>query len=245
MLNLTKVIIPLIAISELELYWKNPETGVILKENHPSQLVRLTKYWKSIESSNEEIKKYRRFNPKKRAIASAQNQSAWSAAFICYVYRTAGINLVDGFEYSRRHLTYIAKAIDLYRKKSQQTDNLSDSFMFYDKSEFSNNTTISLFDSISVSDLICLNRKRKNGIFTNHNMNSLSRFKNLEKVKDVSHCDIVVKKYQDSGKNFLVAIGGNVSHTVAKKIFEVKDDKVFLITNGKRRASHYFGFVQI
>lgn len=239
-----------IAVSE-EKRWTD-KTGEKIKETESIEW--LTDYWNSIIINDGPKKKYRNINPQNRAIASSNNKSAWSAAFICYVMRKSGVLLEHGFEYSRRHITYIVKSV-MNREEFRKTGIKNGVFFYYDKSEFDENSGDNLFESICISDLICLNRRRKSkrdedgniikGKMTNHTIRSLKKHSDLEKVRDVAHCDIVVNKFSENNKNFITTIGGNVANSVSRKKFEVKGNKVYLIKNGNRKPSHYFGFVRI
>lgn len=187
---------------------------------------------------------------KKGAECAANNKCAWSAAFICYCAQKAGITKGDGFNFSFRHIVYIVHAI-INRENSDE----SRPFWFYEVEEH----------EPEVGDIICLNRKRKNGNFTNWSYDKLkSRFitnnENSEeeeqveakdKIRGVSHTDIIVAKFSDDDGNIWIrTIGGNVNHTVDMKEFRLDDSgKVDLIrkpSNGTISSNHHvFGYIHI
>ncbi len=120
----------------------------------------------------------------------------WSAAFVSYVFRSAGIG-AKNFAYSGSHSAYIVEAIRNAKGESSKTP------MFFgypiDKA------------SPARGDLICALRG---------NNASKSTFDDIPATKGFeSHCDIVVS----TGKDTLEAIGGNVGDTVAKTIVRIND----------------------
>src|SRR5688572_12785325 len=88
-----------IALDE-EALWTNPNGSKILEGEAP-MLAELERYWTAVPN----------ITPHTMAVRSANNQEAWSAAFICSVFRDAGVDVADGFEFRRRHLAYIVGAL--------------------------------------------------------------------------------------------------------------------------------------
>src|SRR5437868_13962078 len=75
--------------------------GTKKSESDPAVLPDLERYWGAVPG----------INAHDLAVASANDTEAWSAAFICYVYNTAGVEKADGFIFGRRHLIYIVGAL--------------------------------------------------------------------------------------------------------------------------------------
>lgn len=175
--------------------WTRPDSSKF-REDHPSRLSILESYWRTVPG----------FTTAAAAGAaareSANNNTAWSAAFVCFVMHTAGVRQVHGFEFSRRHITYTVGAL----RNRQRSDQ---------------NRVFWLADSIEVQDeaapetgdLLCFNR-RVNGTMTHHSYDSLHRDYwlggNQNRVPTgSSHCSIVIGKVERNGRWFIQTIGGN------------------------------------
>jgi|GEM_PF-3668205 len=179
------------------------------KENEAKMLPVLEKYWRDGSG----VSNWKKM-AKKSAI-SGKKSMAWSAAFICWVMREAGVKREHGFRFGIRHMDYITEA--LRNREGENSFNttkntafkkyVNKAFWLYDIAE--QKTT-----PIEVGDILCMNRKTANGL-TKHSYSSLkSRFfdgTNYTKTKTYgsSHCDLVVDKITKGGKHYLVATGGN------------------------------------
>lgn len=199
-----------IALDE-EVLWTNPNGSKIL-ENNPAMLAELERYWTAVPN----------ITPQAMAVRSANNKEAWSSAFICSVFRDAGIDLADGFVFRRRHLAYIVGALR-NRENSDQTK----PFWLFDRTEL-------LLEAFPQrGDLICYNRFDDNGNYSNHSYESLrSRFAgNNTDPTGVSHTNLVVEVRDVNGVNIIKTVGGNLSGSV-RFVFHRIDGNRVMETDG-------------
>lgn len=192
------------AVARVEdMHWTNPANGAKLLESAASQRPFLVRYWMATGLGA-------------AAAANAAAQSAvdnldfpWSAAFICFVMRAAGVTQADGFNFGSAHMSYIVGAL---RNRERSTPNAR----FW------------LVDSIEIraeaipepGDLICFNRPVQ-GVMTNHSYTSLRAqfWGNNGQNQNVapsgsSHCALVVGTAQVGAQRFLETIGGNETNSV-------------------------------
>ncbi|MGK0174143.1 MAG: hypothetical protein ACI9AT_000523 [Ulvibacter sp.] len=219
-------------------YWDDGN-GNRLKENSPNAVPILVEYYSQIANPNQTaLPNYQRLNANSIAQKASENKVAWSAATICYILRMAGINESHGFEFSRRHLTYIVKAA---HNRTRQ-ENL---FWLFDVDEPE--------AQLKIGDIVCMNRKNKAGNLTDYTFDKLlNRFpltSSLENVKGVSHCDIVVNITTRNGKQFAQLIGGNKTSSgsggrgVTVNLIEVELDNDGKIRNPGR--DKIFGVIKL
>ena len=177
--------------------WTRPD-GSKFREDHPSRLPILESYWRTVPG----------FTTAAAAGAaareSANNNTAWSAAFVCFVMHTAGVRQVHGFESSRRHITYIVGAL-----RNRERSGQNRVFWLADSIEVQNEA------APEPGDLLCFNR-RVNGTMTHHSYDSLRRDYwlggNQNRVPTgSSHCSIVIGKVERNRRWFIQTIGGNES----------------------------------
>lgn len=175
--------------------WTKPN-GNKFWENEPSRLPILQSYWRTVPG----------FTTVAAAATAAQQSAndatAWSAAFICFVMNTAGVRQVNGFEFGQRHLTYTVGAL-----RNRERSDQNRVFWLADQIEVQGEA------APETGDLLCFNR-RVNGAMTQHSYESLRRAfwlgGNQNQVPlGSSHCSIVVGKVQRNQNWFVQTIGGN------------------------------------
>lgn len=184
--------------------------GTLRREGDPAPeiLEMLTKYWREGvgESATAAAASAR---------ASARNAKAWSAAFISWVLRNAGVGDGVGFSFSGLHMTYIVNAL-----RNRERGDLAKPFWFYGIDEQDEAFP-------EPGDLVCLNRRPSPGAaMSNYTYDGLrQRYwdngnQNVTPT-GASHCDVAIGYQERDGHRFLEVIGGNVGDTVASKLFEV------------------------
>lgn len=212
-----------------EARWTRPNGAKIL-ESDPSRVPILTQYWSAVPGFS---------TP--NAAAHAARQSAndvvgweWSAAFICYVMRTSGIQQGHGFEFAQRHMNYIVGAL-----RNRERSDRKRPFWLVDRLELQREVMPDR------GDLLCFNRKA-NGVMTNHNYASLRRRfwsngNQSARPFGSSHCALVVGHLQDRGRRFLETIGGNERNSVRSNRIPVTQSG--LIANPQ--AFNIFGLIRL
>lgn len=205
-------------------------------EHTPGMQDHLANYYASIpkdENNWGDLPKYQKVNWQELSAKAAQNKVPWCAAFTSYVMRQAGITEEYGFEFSRRNLTFIVQAA---RNRTYHAQDYTKMFWLFDVEES--------YAKIEVGDIICMNRKRKNGKVSNHTFDNLitkyPQEVSLEDVKDVSHTEIVIGIHTNlAGKQYAVAIGGNEYNTVNIREIELENGKI------KKSGNWIFGVVKL
>jgi len=184
-----------------EARWTAGNGAKYQESNHPDRAQILQSYWLAVPGFS---------SPADAAVAATQsinNQVAWSAAFISYIMHAAGVRQVNGFQFGRRHMTYIVAA--LRNRERSATDA---PFWLVDQTELVNEATP------QPGDIICFNR-RVNGRLTNHSYGSLrtsywSNGRQNATAYGSSHSSIVVGTTTQGGQRMLETIGGNERHSV-------------------------------
>lgn len=172
---------------------------VQLFERQRTQLPILIQYWSAVPG----------FSDLSDARAAARRSAAddqdwpWSAALVCFVMRAAGVVPTFGFDFSRRHLTYIVGALR-NRERSDRTR----PFWLSDQLELQYEVVP------QPGDLLCFNREG-----TNHSYESLRRQfwsggNQDVPVRGVSHSSIVVGVRQHGARRVVETIGGNEDNSV-------------------------------
>ncbi len=192
-----------------EVRWTRPN-GTKFVESDPSRLAVLTQYWATVPG----------FRAPAAAAAAAHDSALdlpgaeWSAAFICFVVRTAGVREADGFEFSQRHMTYIVGALR-NRERSDRTR----PFWLVDHLEIQHEAFP------EPGDLICFNRP-VNGGMTHHTYASLrddfwSDGNQHRPARGSSHTGLVVGTVDAGGARFVETIGGNEAQSVRVRRFPI------------------------
>jgi peptidoglycan hydrolase-like protein with peptidoglycan-binding domain len=209
----------MLANTEELIFWKNPYTGNNFKENDSAVFSLLEKYWRAVRGGEPNPPVHRNVTPAVQAARSANDEEAWSAAFISWVLRASHVREHDGFEFSRRHITYIVQSL-----ANRELSNKTKPFWLYGKDE--------IIDApIESGDILCFNRRNEDGNWTSHSYSNLrsnhwndinkTLNKQLENVKGSSHCNIVVDTFERGNKKYIVTIGGNESNTLKRVEWEL------------------------
>lgn len=226
----------LVTTAQTELLnWRNSSGKKILEKGQEKMI---KKYYLATGKNDKSAEK----EAELAANGVGKDSRAWSAAFICYCVKQAGITEKDGFKFSGRHLTYITHSI-VNRLNSDDTRR----FWYFDLEEH----------EPEIGDLICLNRKPSgSNKYTNWSFDKLkNKFiretNEIYSAKDVlgsSHTDIIIDKYKRSGHMWIKTIGGNVRDTVDYKVFRLNSSgKVDRIESSTtlNRNHHAFGYIHI
>ena len=198
---------------EEEADWTNVN-GTKKQESEASRLPRLTAYYNAVTSQQA---------ASNLAIGAQNNTDPWSAVFISYVVRQSGVRRADGFEFSRRHITFTVHA--LANRLNTDRDR---PFWLYRIDEV----------TPEPGDILCKNRK-VDGDCTDHSFESLrdrvsqNQQTNRYEVTNPfghSHTDIVVRETVQGGTTYVETIGGNArdlsntTDTVGRKRWELDAD---------------------
>lgn len=164
-----------------------------LAENDPRVFPNVLAYWNAVRSGWEDY-----IRDQKLLYQSgngAWSDEAWSAAFISYVMRSAGVDR-DDFPWSAGHRNYIDALIQRHR-----TYGPAAVFQVYDVTQY----------APQPGDLVCADRS----LPLSRRITSVAeRLAELGSSRPM-HCDIVVEV--QPGR--IGTIGGNVGHSVAKSWF--------------------------
>lgn len=207
-------------------------------------LERLEEYWSAVLGYGKSIPGYQLKTPaqvKSQALYSATDNETlgpWSAAFVSWVMKTSGVEESDGFVFSRRHLTYIVKALSNAKKG---TPGQPFQLMGADT-------------PVEQGDILCFNAG------TDYTLPSLERkylnpstwdVINLENVSGASHCDIVKEIIEENGRRFVVVVGGNKSITkggagvtVKSREFELDSSNRVLNPKSIKNPGSLFGVIK-
>lgn len=189
--------------------WTRPN-GTKFVESNRAMLPALIDYWRSVPGYQT--------RPQAAAQRSAANhpEYPWSAAFICYVMRQAGVTAADGFNFSGRHMNYIVGAL-----RNRERSDQNRPFWLQDSIEIQNETTL------AAGDLVCLNRRvqnRRTGnwAMTRHSYESLRRRfwsggNQNRRIWGNSHTSLVVGTTVINGQKFARTIGGNERNSVREQ----------------------------
>jgi hypothetical protein len=203
-----------------------PPGGRKLTEGDPGQVRVLTQYWSAVPG----------FGSATAAEGAAQRSAAhdpdypWSAAFICFVMRAAGVRPADGFVFGPRHMEYIVGALR-NRERSDRTR----PFWLVDH--------IELADEVAPEpgDLLCFNRGTSQHTYASLRSRFWSGGHQNAPTSGISHCRIVVGASSSGGRRSVVAIGGNESDSV--RLTRIPADQFGHIPNpGTRRI---FGMIKL
>jgi hypothetical protein len=222
----TRAAIAMIARAE-EGTWTRPNRTKYL-ESHPDRLPDLTRYWSAVPG----------FGSPAAAQAAARRSARdepnwpWSAAFICFVMRSAGIQQSDGFEFSRRHITYIVGAL-----RNREGSDHNRPFWLVDDIE------LQVEAVPQVGDLLCFNRPDNPPGQPVHWTQYCAGGNQNRDPRGASHCRIVVGCHTEpNGSRFVETIGGNETNSVRlQRVIPV--DQYGGIPNPQ--AHHIFGMIKL
>jgi len=188
-------------------------------ERDAGRLPALIRYWSAAGRSPDQAQETAR--------RSAANEVPWSAAFICYVMRQAGITRRDGFLFSGAHIRYIVGAL-----RNRERSDQNQPFWLLDSTELVNEVRL------QPGDLLCLNRPathRGRNIMTNHSYDSLRQqywdgenrtinpvsAANQRARVTSSHTSLVVGTAQRNGVPIVQCIGGNEGQSVRLRSYPI------------------------
>ena len=171
-------------------------------ENDPRVFPNILAYWNSIRSGWEVY--IRNSKARYQGGAGAWTDEAWSAAFISYVMRSAGIDR-DDFPWSAGHRNYIDAILQRHRAYGA-----SAVFQAYDINQVAPRP----------GDLVCADRSTP----LSQRISSVAeRLAEIGRSRGM-HCDLVVEAQYGR----IAAIGGNVAQSVAKSWFPVDQNGYLL-----------------
>lgn len=186
--------------------WRRGDVRLV--ESDPGQLPVLQEYWSAVPG----------FGTAGRALAqarlSARDAVPWSAAFVCWVMRRAGVRPGAGFEFSPRHITYIVGAL-----RNRERSDVSRPFWLVDDLELQHEAVP------RPGDLVCFNRAAA-GAMTRHSVDRLRQAYWENGRQDVvpsgsSHCAVVVGTTTRGRQRGGVTVGGNESNSVGRRFLPV------------------------
>ena len=184
--------------------------GTKILENDPSRIPILRSYWAAVPG----------VNPVVAAAGSAADldEWTWSAAFICFVMQRAGVLPGQGFEFGRRHMTFIVGAL-----RNRERSDRNRPFWLLDAVEIERES------QPQPGDILCFNRcvsgrpadrcdDRPGFRLTTHQYSTLrnSFWGANQHVMPTgnSHTAIVVGTVEVNGRRFAETVGGNERNSV-------------------------------
>ena len=173
-----------------------------LPETDPRVFPNLLAYWNSVRSGWQDYIRDQKLLYE--AGNGAWTREAWSAAFVSYVMRSAGVDR-DDFPWDAGHRTYIDALIQRHRLYGPAAV-----FQVYDVTQYAPRP----------GDLICADRSRP----LDRRLTSVAeRLAEIGRPRGM-HCDIVVEL--QPGR--VAAIGGNVGNSVSRSWFPTDADGYLL-----------------
>jgi hypothetical protein len=204
--------------------WTRPN-GSKLTESDPGQLRILAQYWSAVPgfgSANAAMDAARR---------SAAGELPWSAAFISFVMRTAGVRVADGFVFGPRHMEYIVGSL-----RNRERSDRSRPFWLVDHVELQNEV------APEPGDLLCFNRANSQHTYASLRRQFWSGGRQNKPTSGVSHCRVVVGTGADArGQPYIEAIGGNEGNSV--RLRRIAADQFGNIPNPQ--ALGIFGLIKL
>ena len=214
------------ATSEEQVWTRNNGTKFV--ESDGAMLPRLQAYWRDGAGVG---------NWKAQANLSATdaNGGAWSAAFVSWVLRTAGVP--DGtFAFSSAHIDYIVAAL-----RNRERSDRDKPFWLYGVDEQDQAQP-------QPGDILCFNRDASNFSYTS--LRNLYWDNTNAVASAPMHCNIMTGTSQRGGRRFIQSIGGNrgipggapnAGVTVALTD-EIEVDESGVLQNP---PAHYLGFIAL
>jgi N-acetylmuramoyl-L-alanine amidase len=197
--------------------WLDPSGGM-LKESDPKVLELLTKYWRDGVGQSDAA-------AAASAAGSAADQEAypWSAAFVSWVMRNAGVTSDMGFDFSSLHMTYVVGA--LRNREGQRKDR---PFWLYGIDEI----------IPQPGDILCRNRKGNSFTYPSLKLQYWDNGNDSKAPAGASHSDVAIG-YNDYGTSRKIElVGGNVSNTVGSTLAKV-DEIGRLVDKGASGSNVY------
>jgi len=203
-----------------------PSGGRKLTEGDPSQLPILTQYWSAVPG----------FCNATAAASAARHSAAhdpdypWSAAFVCFVMRTAGVRLNDGFVFGPRHMEYIVGSL-----RNRERGDHRRPFWLVDHMELEHEV------APEPGDLLCFNRGTSEHTYASLRSRFWSGGRQNTPTSGISHCRIVVGISSSGRRRSVAAIGGNESDSV--RLTHIPADQFGNIPNPMTRR--IFGMIKL
>ena len=220
-----------------ERIWTTPNGSKFL-ESHPDRLPDLARYWSAVPG----FKSAATARAAARRSARDEKDWPWSAAFICFVMKKAGVKKSDGFKFAGKHITYIVDAL-----RNRERSDRARPFWLVDALELQAEAVP------QVGDLLCFNRCLKQISktcvrWTPHSVASLRRQfctggnQNLTPFGN-AHCSFVVGfRTEPDGSRSVETIGGNEKNSVRLQ-HAIPVDQGGGIPNPQ--AHHIFGMIKL
>ncbi len=161
-------------------------------------------------------------------IRSAIVDTSWSAAFISYVIRQAGVT-PNLFQFSNAHRAYIYDAFATSAAEVAKTDGKTDDAHIYRACPLGST-------KIRIGDMICTQRESKLADMSDAAVRERIRgeLAGDPAARSVrrTHCEVVA--YVDAGARKVYSIGGNVNQAVAVRKMNLRRDLKFSAGQGER-----------
>ena len=201
----------IVSVAQAELLrWRRANGTTPITEGVPSQLSILREYWRSVPGLNGNSASLRMA----RLSATNADLGPWSAAFISFVMKTAGVVPANGFKFGAKHISYIVGAL-----RNREHSDRSRPFWLLDSQEMQ-------VQQPQPGDLVCLNRRYRDRNtrrwrWTTHSYSSLRRqFWPVTQRNRVpwghSHCSLIVGRGTENGQPVVYTIGGNEGNSVMR-----------------------------
>ena len=203
-----------------------PSSGRKLTEGDPSQLPVLTQYWSAVPGFGNATAAERAA----RRSAAHDPDYPWSAAFVCFVMRAAGVRLADGFVFGPRHMEYIVGAL-----RNRERGDHTRPFWLVDHIELEHEA------APEAGDLLCFNRGTSQHTYSSLRSRFWSGGRENAPTSGISHCRIVVGTSSSGGSRSVAAIGGNESDSV--RLTHIPVDQFGNISNPLGRR--IFGMIKL
>lgn len=228
-----------------ETNWTAPD-GTKLRENKRDSAGNfamqpyLENYWSAVRWGGNEPSPpaHRNISVATSTSNSIADTEAWSAAFISYVLFSSHVQVTDGFEFSRRHISYIVQAL-----ANREQSDMNKPFWLYGSDEIGE-------APFEMGDIICFNRQTQNGwgtysysslrnAYWDDDSNGLNTA--VENIGGSAHCNIIVSVYEENGDKYIETIGGNEGDSVRRRKWKLDENGSFIDTSYYR----YFGHIKL
>lgn len=223
------------SVAQAELLRWRRANGSIITEGIASQLPILRAYWRTVPGRSSDRESLRMA----RLSAADEDLGPWSAAFICFVMRSAGVLPTNGFVYGGKHISYIVGAL-----RNRENSDRTRPFWLLDSEEMQ-------VQEPKPGDLVCLNRRYRDRNtrrirWTTHSYASLRRqFWPVTHRNRVawghSHCALVVGRGTENGRPVIYTIGGNESNSVMRRTVVLNQNGGIL----NPVQNHFFGLIKL
>lgn len=207
-------------------FWLLPN-GSLRTESDPQMLANLEAYWRDGAGLSASAAQ-----AQARLSAADDVSAPWSAAFVSWCVRNAGVPNNVGFEFGPRHILYIVGAL-----RNREAADRARPFWLFQPTEPEG--------ALIAGDIVCKNR-RVDGVWTTHSYASLKAaywddgHQNVNPTGS-SHTDIVIGFLDRGGRRYAELIGGNVGNTAGTTLYEVDANNRLVNAAG----DHVFGIIRL